>query len=345
MGITVAIRADGGRKAGIGHLMRCMSLAQEIRRSGQEVFFICIQDTGVEMLRAEGFQVVTLPDDRSLPQEAAMVKTIIKDQGAHALIIDTYNVDTDYFNLLRAAVRPVIYIDDLNQFPCPADILVNGNVNADEAGYEASYPQQVFLLGASYNLLRRQFGGQPSRKVKPFINDILITTGGSDPYNLVPQFINWLLELNKHLHIVVGSGFKDPDAISRIGKDNASQIDIYRNLNDLSPVMLQADLAISSGGSTLYELQACGTPTMAFIMADNQKGIVNWLAARDYIDNLGWYDQLSPEVLRDRIIQLENDKLKRQRLADRGQALFDGCGASRVAAIIIKAVQEGSFEK
>ncbi len=52
-------------------------------------------------------------------------------------------------------------------------------------------------------------------------------------------------------------------------------------------LMINNDLAISAGGNTLYELCACGIPTIAIIIADNQRKFVQVIHRKtgiDYID-------------------------------------------------------------
>jgi spore coat polysaccharide biosynthesis predicted glycosyltransferase SpsG len=73
---------------------------------------------------------------------------------------------------------------------------------------------------------------------------------------------------------------------------------LHENVSKMSEIMLRSDISISAGGSTLYELCACGTPTLGMVIADNQIEIVDMLSAEGYITNIGWHSELSDrEVL------------------------------------------------
>ncbi|NLV76359.1 MAG: UDP-2,4-diacetamido-2,4,6-trideoxy-beta-L-altropyranose hydrolase, partial [Tissierellia bacterium] len=49
-----------------------------------------------------------------------------------------------------------------------------------------------------------------------------------------------------------------------------NNVKFYMNVKNMKNLMINNDLAISAGGNTLYELCACGIPTIAIIIADNQ---------------------------------------------------------------------------
>jgi spore coat polysaccharide biosynthesis predicted glycosyltransferase SpsG len=102
--------------------------------------------------------------------------------------------------------------------------------------------------------------------------------------------------------------------------------------------MLRSDIAVSSGGSTLYELCACGTPTLAFILADNQEAIVREMNEQGYVISLGWLHQIKPEGLIDSLKALIENEILRRKLSNRGKNLVDARGSERVVAAIEDAI-------
>ena len=87
-------------------------------------------------------------------------------------------------------------------------------------------------------------------------------------------------------------------------------------------------------GSTLYELSACGVPTLGIIIVDNQQGIANKLDCMGIIKNLGWYDKISKEYLINNIDKLANDYILRKSLSEKASKLVDGKGAERIAKVL-----------
>ncbi|MBF8982965.1 hypothetical protein IZY60_05400 [Lutibacter sp. B2] len=168
--------------------------------------------------------------------------------------------------------------------------------------------------------------------------DIMITTGGSDSYDISSKIINMILEdeeLKKvKLNVIVGKGFTNKESLGEIAKENKNII-LYENTKYMSEIMLKADIVIAAGGSTLYELCACGTTTIRFIVADNQSELVEKMNALGYIISLGWYDEFSKEDVMYNLKNLCNDYLIRVKLSEYMQTLLDGKGTIRIVEEIL----------
>lgn len=303
--IRVAFRADGGRSVGMGHLMRCMSLAKEFKKNGHIVYFISKYESGINRLQEEGFEVIPIGNGvesstegfdygnaSELQDEAKKVIAAIQTNNIDILFIDSYNVTEEYFLSIKPHVKKLAYIDDLNKFVYPVDILINGNITAEYMDYKKYSEDEIMLLGPKYNLIRDEFMDLPERVINEQVKEIMITTGGSDPYNMSCKIANMLLEDEElcklTINIIVGSGFTNKGELRELSK-NHSNIILHENVKQISDIMLRSDIAISSGGSTLYELCACGTPTLAFIMADNQEFFVRKMDELGCVKSLGWY--------------------------------------------------------
>lgn len=347
---VVAFRADGGAHIGMGHVMRCLSLAKEFRRNGYEVYFISKFREGISRIREESFPVIQLDCNQieeahgfkygnhvDINAEAEELIAIIRKYDIDSLFIDTYNVTDQYFSKIKPYVKKLGYIDDLNKFVYPVDILINGNVTAQYMHYTKYSDDEILLLGPQYNLIRDEFRSLPPRKIKEKVEEIMITTGGSDPHNMSLELLNIVLSektlRDLRTHVIVGDGFTNKEELRRISKNNENVI-LHENVNLISSIMLASDVAISAGGSTLYELCACGTPTLAFIMADNQESIVRKMAELGYVVNLGWFDELESQRLVSLLKYVMSDHQYRLEVSNRQQKLVDARGTERIVKVL-----------
>ncbi len=105
---------------------------------------------------------------------------------------------------------------------------------------------------------------------------------------------------------------------------------------DLSAFFGRHDLQIGGGGGATWERCCLGAPSIAVMVADNQRSVVPALA------DLGVLEAASldapdgdPQSLAVVLRALLPDAQRRQRLAEAGRALVDGRGAQRVALCLL----------
>ncbi len=368
---NIAIRADGGPAVGMGHVMRCIAIAQELKNKGCRVYFIGKYVQGIQRAEKSGFSAFYLYSEakqqneysgfdygnsEELEEDIISTQSITAQQGCDLLLIDKYNLTEDYFYKVKEFINKVAFIDDLNVINSVADIIINGNINASQLGYTKVFPQQKLLLGTEFTPIREEFRqvqnlkkdynkysgmsiiGSKSEYQTP---QIMITTGGSDPYNCTGMLINLLMTDRRssilNYNIVATSGFKHLNNLIDMA-NNYKNMRLYVDLDKVSEIMCDSDIAISSGGSTLYELCCCGTPTLSFIMAENQKEIVDTFQKLNYIQTLGWYNLINGKELIHKIVHLVSDNTLRKQYSLRMQSLIDGKGAVRIAEEIVKSI-------
>ncbi len=351
--LKIAFRVDGGNEMGLGHVMRCISLAKAFENAGCSVFFISKKKEGIEKLRAEGFSVIELnclyePSDKNyfygrpeeLDFELGQIHDLLADSIVDCLIIDSYNVTPEYFINFKKYAHKVAYIDDVNKFRYPVDILINGNITGEFYKYEKYNEDELMLLGLEYNLIRDEFGNLPVRPVKESVEHVLLTTGGADPFGISIGLLKWAMEndtLRKwKWHVVVGSSYKSDIKKNLASMSNKfANIVLHENVQNISELMTNSDIAISSGGSTLYELCACGTPSLSIILADNQENICVKMRELDYIDTLGWHNLLTSSTFINKVKGLADDYCIRKYKSKKMRSLVDAKGAKRVVKKII----------
>lgn len=346
--MNVIFCVDGGQSLGMGHIMRCLSLAMTWKRHGHEVVFFSRFPEGKNIIMNAGFQLVynekqVKADCLDLDVETNEIITVFNKYHIDVAIIDHYSVTLSFFLSLKPHVNMVCYIDDLNAFSYPVDVVINGNITALDLKYRHYFEKQQFLLGSSYNLIRDEFKNIPKRIVEKDVRKIFITTGGSDPFGIIEKFINFIRNeslLNDiELHVIIGNSFQNKGRIKEKQKQYKNIV-LYENVKKISSVMQDCDIAVSSCGSTLYELCTCGLPTLGFILADNQALIAEKMNELGYIKSIGWYHQLSEARVIHGIKELMYDFQLRRLMVERQQTLVDGYGTERIVAAITKMMWE-----
>lgn len=324
---VIAIRADANSRIGFGHLTRMKALARELEDKGARVVFLSVAPE-----RIEGFDVKSIHQQDDPNLQDSEIELLLGQTGATSLVVDSYDYDQARLDRLGQMKIPVIYIDDLNLHRFDVDMVVNGNLYAPKMDYQG---RACFLLGNDFLLMRREFSGLPTRKVHRDVSDVMITMGGADITNQTPVLLEILIAypLFDHLrwHVVIGPAFKNEAEIRYISRGKPN-IHLYHN-PDMRELMLGCDLCISAGGSTVYELAAAGVPALLVVTADNQIQLVNEADKRGLAAYAKALEVRGEEIYKslDRLM----DYQIRSQMAERGQSLFDGRGAQRVADSIL----------
>ena len=288
----------------------------------------------------------TLPnaDNSSLPGRKILHKDNLKFMKP-VIFVDSYFVTEHYFACLSEFAK-VAYMDDLRAFDYKFDLIVNYDVipPSKEQEYELSYTNAgVSLLGAGYTPLRRQFQKQEV-SLRSQIKNILVTTGGSDPYDFTSTLSDHLLflKLDVEIHVVVGRLFKNVDSLEELAKQHSS-LHLHYNVSDMASLMKQCDYAVSAAGTTLYELCALGIPSISISMADNQIPMAETFAEADAVPYAGDIRVQKVEDMNEilgqisqHLISLCQDMSGRQLQHQKMRQLVDGNGAIKIAEKLCK---------
>jgi len=338
------IRVDGNPKIAVGHIMRCLSLADALREQGGEITFVTAEPYFQRLIQTRGYPCTVLGTayDR-MEEELPVFLPILERERPELVILDSYFVTPQYMEAIRNISR-LLYIDDLNAFDYPADAVVNYNIY----GPELPYPQnKTYFLGPQYAPLRKEFQGLSQRNTKDRVENVLVSTGGTDQYHVALHCAEYLREHlpreNMIFHFVLGAMNRDIVQLEQIAED-FSFIKLHRQVTDMCSLMLQCDVAISAAGTTLYELCACGLPTVTYILADNQIQGAQMFQKAGLMPCAGDIreDACFLERLFELLNSLADDFAQRQRIAEQMQGAVDGRGAARLAEAILK--QSGNTE-
>lgn len=328
--MNIVIRADASIEIGTGHVMRCLTLAKQLKQIGAKITFICRNFDGnnISYIKSQGFNVYTLSEvktqnhfkwvEENWLQDAEETRTIINKigQDIDLLIVDHYSLDQKWEKALRASVKHIMLIDDLANRVHDCDIILDQNFYFNMyQRYEGLVSKScIQLLGPSYALLREEFLSIDPRKIRRNgkVKNVLVFFGGTDPTGETLKTVKAIQKFNYpliHFDIVVGATNPRKYEIKKICEE-IENVDYYCQVDNMAELMVKADLAIGAGGSTTWERCYLKLPTITIIIAENQLEISQSLASKGAIILLGKSNYVTEYAIQKSIEEAINSQQK-----------------------------------
>ncbi len=333
-GCHIAFITEGGPAVGLGHVSRCAALARAAAAGGARVSFLVNEHARVASLLG-GVPAEVVPSPWHVDPGSTL--RTLQRLAADVVVVDSYAASPELLASLRSLAQ-VVVVDDMADRPLPVDVVVNGGAGAEWLPYERR-PDTRFLLGPRYALLDARYAEAPGRAPAGRVGRVLICLGGG---RQVENILAALAAVDRVLadgvvDVVVGPFSVDSSELAAAARGARNRVLIRRGRFGLRELMLAADVAISGGGVTLQELCATATPTVAVLMADNQRP--NFQAFDEAGAALAAGATGDPglgDAIESALQRLATDGALRAAMGARGRELVDGQGALRVARAIMR---------
>ncbi|MGE5403937.1 MAG: UDP-2,4-diacetamido-2,4,6-trideoxy-beta-L-altropyranose hydrolase [Candidatus Saccharibacteria bacterium] len=334
--MRVVFRVDASPTIGSGHVMRCLALAQECKAQNMSCLFITSTNSPLltKRLHQEGFEIVETPFIYPDYRDLQTTQLILKDRPGSWLVADGYHFDRVYQEQLKKSGCRLIVVDDNAELDhYYADVILNHNVHGTDLSYDCE-PDTRLLLGNRYALLRQEYrcwqGWQ--RDIPATARKILVTMGGADPQNTTSKVIEAVTSVDQNFKIKVVIGSTNPHfkELQMMLDDIDNDVQMICNAQDMSELMAWADIAVSAGGVTAWEMAFMGLPNLIIVLAENQIGNVDKLTALGAARNLGWHENLTAQTIADNLEEIICDQYMRDDMSHKGRMLIDGNGPARV---------------
>ena len=357
--MNIFFRTDSSLQIGSGHVMRCLTLADELRQRGAAVTFICREHPGnlCELIEERGYLVrrlvhppaeyfhrednLSYAPSLAVPwqQDAEETAAILPNGCVDWLIVDHYALDRRWEEHLRTHVSKIVVIDDLADRPHDCDLLLDQNLYIDMVGrYNGLVPESCQkLLGPRYALLRPEFvqARNQLRQRDGQVQRILVFFGGVDPSNETGKALHALIALNLQgvaVDVVVGGGNPHKNEVKTICETNG--FCYHCQVSSMAELLASADLAIGGGGTTTWERCALGLPSLVMVVADNQRELVQYGAQAGFCFSLGEAADLSAEEVSIAVRFALRSPETLRHLAEQCLVTVDARGCSRVATLL-----------
>jgi UDP-2,4-diacetamido-2,4,6-trideoxy-beta-L-altropyranose hydrolase len=338
----IFIRVDSGIDIGIGHMMRCMSLAETLPKTNFEVIFISkkLNNTIYDLISKKIYKICILPENNQnrniIMHDAIETQKIITsfDDPTSWLLVDHRKLDIEWEKILRKFVKKIIVIDDLADKKHDCDMLIDQNLyeKMDERYENLVSTNCKKLLGPKYALLRSEFSDLRQKPIKNRIElqKILISFGGTDPSNETRKVLEALKILNlKNVQIDVVTTSVNPfkDEIKQLCS-SMTGVNFHCDVDKIGALMSTSDLGIGAGGSTTWERCCLGLPSLVSVISEDQLECTKIMDKEGCIIYLGLSENLTIE---DYVEKIKNIDIKHlQKMSELNLKFVDGQGCKRI---------------
>jgi UDP-2,4-diacetamido-2,4,6-trideoxy-beta-L-altropyranose hydrolase len=353
--MKIAFRTDASAEIGTGHFMRCLTLADELKKQSAQILFISrnLPTHLSDMLTKKGMEYIPLGTDTkqesidelahanwlgtSQAYDAQITIQALANQSWDWLVVDHYALDKRWERAVRASCKKLMAIDDLADRQHDCDVLLDQNYYSDmQTRYSAKVPAHCqLLLGPRYALLREEFRTlhkQIKRRTSE-VKKVLVFFGGVDADNYTSLAIQALAELNckQQVDVVIGTQHPKRDQIQQSCVEYGYLCHVQTTR--MAELMAEADLAIGGGGTATWERCCLGLPTLTLCMADNQrKQIAD--AAEAGLLYVPISEQNLVTVIRHHVKSLLETPALINLISQAGMKLVNGNGSQRVASVM-----------
>jgi UDP-2,4-diacetamido-2,4,6-trideoxy-beta-L-altropyranose hydrolase len=364
--MRVLMRLDSSLQIGTGHLMRCLTLADGLRRRGAQIAFACraLEGSLAPMLESQGYAVhdVVRGDPRPridalLPDweaDAAATARVARASRADWIAVDHYGLDARWEESVRRASAGVMAVDDLANRRHACDVLLDQNYYRDgDTRYEGLVPAgAVTLLGPRYALLRPDFESYRARGRSRAgeVRRILVFLGGTDPDNVTHKVVSALQRVpaaDLQVHVVVGGTNPHRHDIQSLCAADA-RFSYECQARDMAALMAESDLAVGAGGATTWERCYLGLPAIVVATGENQVRTNEDIAALGVCRYLGRASELTIEEVAAAVEEVMADPGAITTMSRKAMAIMgdeDALPTSRVVDALINHRHAGAGDR
>jgi spore coat polysaccharide biosynthesis predicted glycosyltransferase SpsG/CMP-N-acetylneuraminic acid synthetase len=329
----ILFRVEGRAEYGLGHVYRSLAIAEAIRENSRAdiAFLMPIED-------AEGARVVSLhgyPLRLAAQDRLAVVLDQIRDFGPDILVNDMRLLDAEYLRELShlgaTTVNLVDTPDDLEATEHYEQVIVSVMAQQRET-------PEGFYSGPAYAILREQFRGR-EKVLREEPRLVLLSFGGSDPQGLTLKAARALQDLPAAVDVVAvaGPAFPFRREYEALASSLRRKIPLINEAGGhIAELMLEADVVVGSGGMSVYEIAALGTPGLVMGQNAREDKRMREFAAHGTIEYLGLGTEVEEARLAEAVRGLLADAGRRREMSGRGRTLVDGMGAERAAGLVLE---------
>ncbi len=345
--MVIGIRVDGNKIIGMGHFSRCRSIGDELRARGVKVYFICSKDSCFPTLDSDENDFIRIVDSLYNNWNTDAELELISELGITTLLVDSYSINQEYLEAIKNIAKTVI-LDDLNLFDYHVDAIINYNIESTKEMYKKTkYHERKVYTGVEYFPLRNDLVAYLGKtQIRRKVKRVLITSGGTDPYNCVEKIIQAIKAVefkNILFYILIGNCFSN-EYVGELRNryEKKANLCFLSWGQQMGKIYSQVDLVVSPGSTTVYEALSLGVPCITFEFMDNQH---EECIALDKMGIAFWAGKISKssDIFSNRMRECFLSALDYETRRTQGfrfSSLFDGKGVDRILKVLFEVDNE-----
>jgi spore coat polysaccharide biosynthesis predicted glycosyltransferase SpsG len=343
-------RFDADEVAGMGHFNRCFAFARRMMEAEADVILMAKHihpNIEVRLLDSE-LKYVRIPDDVRWADEADFISQHVSGDISN-LILD---IATEYaFHDLEGVAAYISGLKELGQtvlidgmsdnalapkITAAVHVVVVPYFGADDMGL-AMNKKSMYLIGPKYYIFPQEYhnGRCVRRNIRENANRVLITLGGADPLGITLKTLKALSGingLNLEVRVVIGPNFQSEhvEEIRHLAASSENSITMIDRPESLIEHMLWCDVAVTSSGSTKYELAVTGTPGVQIALNEDHARINEYFVRHGSMKLLGIDTDVGVDRITSEVKGLLDNFEERNFMSRCGQELLDVHGVNRI---------------
>jgi|TARA_R110002012_G_scaffold322104_2_gene555771 UDP-2,4-diacetamido-2,4,6-trideoxy-beta-L-altropyranose hydrolase len=334
---------EASPEAGIGHLIRCMALAQAARLRGVHCLFLLNENARKIALTQHDweFPIIAIKDSDDAEQIAKLILT----QHPDVLVVDGYTLPVTVLADIRQSIKSIVVLDDGELRLTPyADVVINGASSDNDSVYRQQRDSVYCCTGSKYRLLRQNFLAIDIKSVA-LRHGIVICFGGSDPAALTIPLLKAFDKTATQVpvRVITGAAYPDHKKIKNLCSKLQFPMQHIHQCQDMAQAWVDAKLAISAAGGSQFELGVCNTPSILVTVAENQHSATQVAQAQ------GWCRAVNKDIDINELVAmalaLYSDEETLTEMQACSQGNYDALGSERAIDAIIKVFNDADNDK
>ncbi|MGP7818524.1 UDP-2,4-diacetamido-2,4,6-trideoxy-beta-L-altropyranose hydrolase [Niallia sp. 01092] len=357
--MNVAFRVDASLQIGTGHVMRCITLAHQLKKININSYFICRELDGnlMSYIESQGFELLRLPYKNttlsdldwhraywSVDFDETKLMITKKKLKIAMIVVDHYALDFNWETAIKEIIPKIFVIDDLANRKHACDVLLDQNfyLNLESRYCQILHSNCRQLLGPNYVLLREEFlvQSKKQRSRDGEIRNILVFFGGADATNETMKTLKAIsIDKFKHIdvNVVAGASNIKKEEI-QLYCDGHPNLTFHYQISNMAHLMNQADLTIGAGGTTTWERCYLGLPSITITVADNQVEITDAVSNVGATVYLGNHNNVTVTMIQEQLHHLMKYPNKVKLLSDKALNMVDSSIVDKYT--VLKAIME-----
>ncbi len=328
--VKIMFHFKASAELGFGHFYRVLSIAD--RLYSNDIILVCSEydEHLKEKISTVGYRYILSTNPL----------IVIREEKPQILINDALDTTKEFMQNARETVPLIVNFEDLGEGALHADLVFN-------ALYEEFSIQKNHYGGSHYAILREEFLFLPKHIIREKIELITITFGGTDPNNITFHSMNILPKEFPQItfRFILGPGYAhSKEKIRKLSKEHPN-VELIEDTNKMSKHLFESDIVITSGGRTVFEAAAAGTPCI--VICQNERELRHrHITSRDGVINLGLFSKgQTIQRLVTVIETIKDDTQIRSIMSEKISSLVDGMGVFRIIGLIEKTARDKNIAR